>query len=75
MTSHDIFIDSHFVDDGSHRNIGIAVLCSCSQVLLEREGPEPQVCLDEINEVRWEHYDSDVPHDTPACEVCGETDD
>lgn len=70
--THDIFIDSHFADDGSNRNIGIAVLCSCSQVLLEREGTEPQVSLDEINEVRWEHYDSDVPHDAPVCEVCGE---
>ena len=72
MTAHDIFIDAHFVDDGSGRTIGIAVLCSCSQLLLEKEGSEPQVFLDEINEVRWEHYDSDVPHEVPACEICGE---
>lgn len=68
---HDIFIEAHHAEDHLSYVLGLSVLCSCGKILLEDEGSDPQISLDEINEVRWAHYDS-VPHEIPECQICGE---
>lgn len=71
MTDHAIFVEAHWQNDNA---VGLAVLCACGHLLWEDPGgdPQPQVSLDEINAVRWAHYDNDVAHTVPECAICGE---
>lgn len=72
MADHSIFIEANY--DHATDKVEIAVLCSCTALLLESPWTahrSAQVSLDEINEVRWAHYDS-VEHAEPVCEVCGD---
>lgn len=69
MNGHDIFIESHIADDNASR-IGIAVLCSCGDLLLEVEHPgQPQIALDAIVDAAWYHRDS---HLHIHCKECRE---
>lgn len=75
MTAHDVFLEAHLAEDGPRQRIGLVLLCSCGNLLAEIEASEPQMSLDLINEARFAHYDQDIQHTVPVCEICGESDE
>ena len=58
MNFHEIFIDASRYDDD---NTVMIVQCRCGEVMKEIVAYQPQVNLDEIVEMAWEHLDVQYP--------------
>lgn len=65
MNGHDIFIEAHY--DHYTNQVDLAVLCSCTALLLESKYDQNQLELDEILDATWAHRDSQA--DGLVCEI------
>jgi len=53
--THDIFVEGHF--NRYTEQVELAVLCSCTALLLETVWDQDQLNLDEITDAAWAHRD------------------